>query len=542
MGPQAVLRKHSLILGVVLQLGASLIQAMPANSSTSLLVATVARGSEGLDQTSEEGTKNLLQTQTDRFLAESLQQQQSKDPSKEIEKQSLYGVTELHLLPGEIKNLDQFKDSPNSRINRSRQRIWIEKSKVLEVDLKTNSLKAKKPGVSLIRINDWSLTVHVLTSEQTQLYQLAQSKSFQLGQSKNFQLSKKKSQDEQHPLFELPAITLEQGRLVFVLNNHPLPEFWRPLFGFCKKNSCDYQIVNAGPEDLLFWQNEWDFPWPLHLAENGEIMAHCPLATGAEKEISWAKAAGVAIQCPRGSQNQRPLVELQLQLSELRKSSSRKLGLAWPSTQSVQITPQFLVSEQEILGSLQALEDSGEAKTLASPKLLIRDGAETEFHAGGEIPFRIVKFREQDVIWKKYGILVRAGVSVDQRKNINLKLIVEVSQPNFAQYLDGLPSLQTTRLQIDLDVRNQQQVILSGLVHKIDGEHVSGLPWLSRLPLLGALFSSRDFQQSESELILIAKPLVTDPNSTGNLVRQPTQEQLSPSLKSSNFNRSKTGT
>ena len=57
--------------------------------------------------------------------------------------------------------------------------------------------------------------------------------------------------------------------------------------------------------------------------------------------------------------------------------------------------------------SAQFLESHGIGHVLASPNLICRSGKEAEFLAGGEIPLKIINIKMQDVVWKKYGILLK---------------------------------------------------------------------------------------------------------------------------------------
>ena len=84
------------------------------------------------------------------------------------------------------------------------------------------------------------------------------------------------------------------------------------------------------------------------------------------------------------------MIEIQMQITELRRSGFQSLGIQWPSVYQATVLPQFVGSQLEL--ALSALEEAGDSHTLAQPKLLCRSGGEASFLAGGEIPYPYPRF------------------------------------------------------------------------------------------------------------------------------------------------------
>lgn len=82
-----------------------------------------------------------------------------------------------------------------------------------------------------------------------------------------------------------------------------------------------------------------------------------------------------------------------------------------------------------------------------------------------------------------------------------------------------IPALRTRRVESTVDIRRDQSVILSGLFNEERERVRTGIPLLMNIPILGALFSSTRWQNSESELLVVVTPRVIDPASIdGQLV------------------------
>ena len=203
-----------------------------------------------------------------------------------------------------------------------------------------------------------------------------------------------------------------------------------------------------------------------------------------------------------------PLVRVRLIVAEFRKNLMRKLGVQWPGSYEARLLPEFqAVGEAAVLPfDLHALEDRGFGKVLASPTLLCRSGKEAEFLAGGEIPIRTGGRKTQDVVWKKYGILLKIRPKADHSGRMSIGIITEVSMVDTANAVEGIPGFLTNRIESHFDLASSRTIVLSGLIKKEWGEMAQGLPGLSNLPVLGALFSSRGYRDNQTELVVFVTP------------------------------------
>ena len=74
--------------------------------------------------------------------------------------------------------------------------------------------------------------------------------------------------------------------------------------------------------------------------------------------------------------------------------------------------------------------------------------------------------------------------------------------------MEGIPGLLTRKLQTSANVPSGKTIVLSGLIHHENSEDIQALPPLSHLPVLGELFSSKQFQHKETELIIFITPSI----------------------------------
>ncbi|WP_413943375.1 pilus assembly protein [Bdellovibrio sp. HCB-162] len=218
---------------------------------------------------------------------------------------------------------------------------------------------------------------------------------------------------------------------------------------------------------------------------------------------------GISVLRDENSLEMAPTVKVQITVAEIKRDLSIQYGLQWPSSYSAKIlSTGKRVMDEDLPFNLQALEGQGYGKILASPNILCRSGKEAEFLAGGEFPIKIMNYKAQDVVWKRYGILLRVKPKADAAGRISLSIETEVSTLDDSRKVDGIPGILTNRVSSHFDLTRPQTIALSGLLKSEDGNSSQGLPFLSRLPVIGALFSSKDFRENRSELVIFVRPTI----------------------------------
>lgn len=211
-----------------------------------------------------------------------------------------------------------------------------------------------------------------------------------------------------------------------------------------------------------------------------------------------------------------PSIRLELVLAEVDKTFNQELGIQWGDTGTYKAEVLNSISWDALTVQLKALESSGSGQILAKPQILSRSGEKAEFHAGGEIPIRIAGWGNQNVSWKKHGIILNFHPLADHFGNMKLSIEVEVSIPNLSQTVGQLPTFETNRVKSHFDINGKKTVVLSGLVRNTKSNFQEGLPFLAKIPILGRLFGSKRFQSRETELLIFVTPEVIDLNRNDN--------------------------
>jgi len=164
--------------------------------------------------------------------------------------------------------------------------------------------------------------------------------------------------------------------------------------------------------------------------------------------------------------------------------------------------------------NLKLLKNNQRSRILSQPKLLCRSGEKAEFLAGGEIALPIVTANSSTVEYKKYGLILNISPVIDNYDNI--ATAIEVENSNIADFVNGIPNFQTSRVKTSINISNGQTIALSGLVSNTHSKSIDKVPGIGSIPILGELFKSRNFRRDESELVIFVTPQVITPEDPKN--------------------------
>jgi len=246
-----------------------------------------------------------------------------------------------------------------------------------------------------------------------------------------------------------------------------------------------------------------------------------------------------------------PMVRMQVKIVEFNKSTLNNIGIKWDSVMagpaygaakaftanpifsvasSGQFVDQISSAVTESIGVLdnrswsyfgvvtgissqiQLLAQKGDARMLAEPNLTTRSGETASFLAGGEFPIQSVSgLGAVDVEFKEYGIKLDIEPVVDENQNIVSRVMAEVSSIDPSVSIGSIPGLLTRKTESVINVKNNETIVISGLVSSEMSKSVSKFPFLGEIPILGELFKSRDFRDKKSELVIFVTPTIVYP-------------------------------
>jgi pilus assembly protein CpaC len=171
---------------------------------------------------------------------------------------------------------------------------------------------------------------------------------------------------------------------------------------------------------------------------------------------------------------------------------------------------------------IQALEQNGMVKTLAEPNLTAVSGETASFLVGGKFPLPTVvgvgSSAQIVPTFYPFGVQLTFTPVVLSSGLISLRVATTVSETSTPTTISGtvVPSLTERSATTTVELPSGGSIAIAGLLQNDITNTISGLPGIMNIPVLGALFSSKQFQHNETDLVIavtafLIKPV--DPNS-----------------------------
>lgn len=241
------------------------------------------------------------------------------------------------------------------------------------------------------------------------------------------------------------------------------------------------------------------------------------------------------------------MVQVEVKVVEMSRQVMKDIGLRWDA-QSLSGNPwraasgNFLPStlglglevvyqSRNFGATLRLLEQNSLARVLAEPTLVAMSGHSASFLSGGEIPVPVSSgLGTVGIEYKPFGIGLTVSPTVLSRDRIVLKVAPEASELDYSNAVVGqdgisVPALRTRRADTTVELGEGESYIISGLVSRQTAAAVNKIPFLGDLPIIGAFFRSVEYNQRESELIIVVTPRLVQPIAKGAAIELPGSRQ-----------------
>ncbi|AKC88055.1 type II secretion system secretin GspD [Pseudoxanthomonas suwonensis] len=166
---------------------------------------------------------------------------------------------------------------------------------------------------------------------------------------------------------------------------------------------------------------------------------------------------------------------------------------------------------------ISALDRVTDVQLLQTPSVVVRNNAEATFIVGSQIPVTSVSVmpgtgesRYTQVQYLDTGIILKVRPRVTRDGMVFLDIVQEVSTPGSQTDADenGNVRIDTRRLKTEAAIRAGDTIMLAGLISQGQDKGSSGVPGLSRLPVVGGLFGRQVVNDNREEVIVLLTPTV----------------------------------
>ncbi|HID31717.1 MAG TPA: type IV pilus secretin PilQ [Desulfobacterales bacterium] len=163
-----------------------------------------------------------------------------------------------------------------------------------------------------------------------------------------------------------------------------------------------------------------------------------------------------------------------------------------------------------LAASLLAMESRGRGKIISSPRILTLDNKEAYIEQGLEIPYQVLEEGSYSLKFKNASLKLQVTPHISADHRIRMELHAEKKAPDTSIVVQGSPAIDNKSARTELLVNDGDTIVIGGIITKQVTVSNSGVPGLSKIPLLGWLFRSESKTEQERELLIFVTTTIVN--------------------------------
>src|SRR5205809_4507576 len=168
------------------------------------------------------------------------------------------------------------------------------------------------------------------------------------------------------------------------------------------------------------------------------------------------------------------------------------------------------------------LESTGRFKVISRPMVFTSNNKKAIIASGTEIPVPVntltnattvtnVASVQSSIEFKKVALQLEVVPLINSEKEVSLDILQKLDSVAGSTLVSGnlIPNIATRYIRTNVSAGNGSTIVLGGLITDNKTQNYNGIPYLSRIPVLGALFRGTTASHERTELIVLMCPQVT---------------------------------
>ncbi len=184
----------------------------------------------------------------------------------------------------------------------------------------------------------------------------------------------------------------------------------------------------------------------------------------------------------------------------------------------------YVAAGNYLASVVHLLEQTGKFKVVSRPTVFTSNNKKAIIASGQEIPVPVstlsnagvsgtsVASVQSSIQFKKVALQLEVVPLINSENEVSLDILQKidsvVANSNVNISGNSVPVIATRYIRSNVSAPNCSTIVLGGLIQENKGKLYTGIPWFSRIPLLGAAFRSTVNNNTRSELIILMRPEV----------------------------------
>jgi general secretion pathway protein D len=191
----------------------------------------------------------------------------------------------------------------------------------------------------------------------------------------------------------------------------------------------------------------------------------------------------------------------------------------------------------KLKGLINLLAAEGKVDILASPHIMAANNQEARIMIGQDVPIlssqstplisQATSFQTNTVEYRSTGIILSVKPQINAKGLVTLEIAQEVSDATpTTTGVGGSPTFTIRQAKTQLITKDNQTIVLGGLIREDTTNTSAGVPGLRKMPLLGPLFGSQGVSKQKTELIVLITPHIVSNLEEGAMITHQMKDRV----------------
>jgi type IV pilus assembly protein PilQ len=244
---------------------------------------------------------------------------------------------------------------------------------------------------------------------------------------------------------------------------------------------------------------------------------------GTNPSYAAAKEAGYKTNYSTGDQTKYDVSPVLQLPAGIGLTNSANLAVNLPSVVASPSIGVIMGSAKSLLDAqLAALETSGGGEIISSPRVTTMDGVKAIIKQGEEVPIVTPGTANEPptVTFKEALLRLEVTPKITAERKISMEITAANDAPNWDKSVQGNPPINKSEVQSTVVIGNAETIVIGGVIKTTNEKNIEGVPWLSKIPLLGWLFKTESITKTKRQLLVVVTPKIIEENAMPENVAQ----------------------
>ncbi len=157
---------------------------------------------------------------------------------------------------------------------------------------------------------------------------------------------------------------------------------------------------------------------------------------------------------------------------------------------------------------LLAMETQGRGRTISSPRIMTLNNNKATIEQGTKIPYQITEEGTTTIKFVDAVLKLEVTPIITPDNRISMDILANKDSPDWTNAVGGTPAIDTNLADTELLVNDGETIVIGGILTSTDSWSEAGVPFFSKIPVLGWLFKQRYKIKTKNELLIFITPTI----------------------------------